>query len=422
MSELTYEELQERLSAEYGEIFYTANDGETYQIGTYEMETDWYVKDYSSQVADAYLLDSLYQGTPLYSDDDEVFSVNDMKSYDLKSDVEDFLETYFRETDIDNDIFFISDNASFDLHNYDLPEEVIDELEHFDEEDMIEASRNAEIFNDDFDYCYKEAKKDYAENIRDEIKSKLNIRYQNGGYPLSGGDIDFSKLTNVDVLLDIYSVSSEWDSHKTLFLTGNEDLLLDNIDVFSSEALNENFDSVAILELAKNRALQKDRAFFLAHTQSDNCSNDSLLVRFASEELKADKDFAMQWLEASKNMRTLQCFSDEIRGDLHVLKHAIEHNDNRWGKSPDHILEDVARKDLAEEFKKHMSEADYSVRTNASTPMDFINGKITEQFMHKLDDTLAQKPLTKAQKLSNDIEGEDFSYKTPTTRTARTKL
>lgn len=422
MSELTYEELQERLSAEDGEIFYTANDGETYQIGTYEMETDWYAKDYSSQIVDAYFLDRLYQGIPLYSDKQDVMAVSDMGSYDLKSDIEDFLETYFIETDTDIDIFFISDNASFDLHNYDLPEEVIEELEHFDEEDMIEASRNAEIFNDDFDYHYKEATESYAENIRDEIKSKLSIRYQNGGHPLSGGDIDFSKLTNVDVLHDIYSVSSEWDSHKTLFLTGNEDLLLDNIDVFSNEALQENFERYAILELAQNRELQKDRAFFLAHTQSDNGSNDSLLVRFASQELKADKDFAMQWLEASKNMRTLQCFSDEIRGDLHVLKHAIEHNDNRWGKSPDHILGDVARKDLAEEFKKHMSEADYSVRTNASTPMDFINAKITEQFMHKLDDTLPQKPLTKAQKLSNDIEGEDFVYKPTTTKTSRTKL
>lgn len=41
---------------------------------------------------------------------------------------------------------------------------------------------------------------------------------------------------------------------------------------------------------------------------------------------------------------------------------------------------------------------------------------------NKLTNELAEKPLTKAQKLSNDIEGEDFSYKAPTTKTARTKL
>ncbi|ONU47772.1 DUF4116 domain-containing protein [Burkholderia cenocepacia] len=39
-----------------------------------------------------------------------------------------------------------------------------------------------------------------------------------------------------------------------------------------------------------------------------------------------------------------------------------------------------------------------------------------------LDDTLAKKPLTKAQKLSDDIEAEYFAYKTPTTKTSRAKL
>lgn len=40
----------------------------------------------------------------------------------------------------------------------------------------------------------------------------------------------------------------------------------------------------------------------------------------------------------------------------------------------------------------------------------------------KLNNEVSEKPITKAQKLSNDIEGENFSYKIPTTRTTRAKL
>ncbi|MGU4699196.1 ankyrin repeat domain-containing protein [Burkholderia cepacia] len=55
----------------------------------------------------------------------------------------------------------------------------------------------------------------------------------------------------------------------------------------------------------------------------------------------------------------------------------------------------------------------------------------TEEVLHvlnkyntkvKLDKEIADKPLTKAQQLSNDIESEDFSYKPASTKTARTKL
>lgn len=117
MSELTYEELQERLSVEGDEIFYTANDGETYQIGSYEMQTDWYKNDYSSQIANAYLLSNLYEGIPIYSDDEDVFAVSDMRSYDMELDVRDFLDTYFREGDIDVEIFSISDITYIDKYN-----------------------------------------------------------------------------------------------------------------------------------------------------------------------------------------------------------------------------------------------------------------------------------------------------------------
>lgn len=41
---------------------------------------------------------------------------------------------------------------------------------------------------------------------------------------------------------------------------------------------------------------------------------------------------------------------------------------------------------------------------------------------NKLNNILAEKPLTKAQQLSNDIESEDFTYRPATTKTARTKL
>lgn len=40
----------------------------------------------------------------------------------------------------------------------------------------------------------------------------------------------------------------------------------------------------------------------------------------------------------------------------------------------------------------------------------------------KFNNALSEKPITKAQQLSNDIESEDFTYKPSTTRTARTKL
>ncbi|MCW5156417.1 ankyrin repeat domain-containing protein [Burkholderia cenocepacia] len=49
----------------------------------------------------------------------------------------------------------------------------------------------------------------------------------------------------------------------------------------------------------------------------------------------------------------------------------------------------------------------------------YINAR---DLSNKLDNNLADKPLTKAQKLSNDIESEDFVYQPTTTKSARTKL
>lgn len=423
MSELTYEELQERLSVEGDEIFYTANDGETYQIGSYEMQTDWYKNDYSSQIANAYLLSNLYEGIPIYSDDEDVFAVSDMRSYDMELDVRDFLDTYFREGDIDVEIFSISDITYIDLD--DLPEDVLEELEEYDEDEIIEAFRDSGLLKDDFDYCYDEARKSYAEAIKDEVKSKMRVRYENGGYPLSGGDIDFSKIDSPQVLEDIRSASSEWDGHKKLFLTGNEDWLLSKIaqNEFYEGDLQESFQVEAILELAKNLSLKNDREFFLAHTQSDYGSNQSILVRFASEELKADKSFAMQWLEASKNMKSLQCFSDDLRSDLQVIKCAVENNyASGWSNFPEDLLPEVASKELAEGFKIYLSERQANGQSRDFAASDFINTKIAEKFMHKLDDMLPEKPITKAQKLSDEIEDEDFTYKPASTQTSRTKL
>lgn len=419
MSELTHEEFQERLSTGFnGEILYTANDGETYQIGTYEMELDWYAKDYSGQIAEAYLLDCLYQGTPIYSEDEDVFAVSDMKSYDLQNSIEEFLDTYFIETDVDFNIYVISDNPSIDLNAYDLPEDVIEELEHFSDDDMVESFRDAELLRDDYAYFDKEARENYAEIVGDVVKSKMNIRYQNGGYPLSSQDIDYSKIDNLDVFFDVIGESSQYDSHRKLFLTGKEDLLLDNIREFSEESLTENFEIEAILDLCENRNLKNDREFFLAHTQSNYGPNTSLLVRFASEELKADRDFAIQWLEASKNMKTLQCFSDDIRNNLDVLKHAIEHNDTSWLNSPNSLIEEVASKELAEEFKKFKSEIKGYVQDSAA--IDFINSKIAERFANKLDGELSQKS-SKADRLLSSIN-EDAEAPTQKSKTTRQKI
>ncbi|MCW5156355.1 ankyrin repeat domain-containing protein [Burkholderia cenocepacia] len=55
---------------------------------------------------------------------------------------------------------------------------------------------------------------------------------------------------------------------------------------------------------------------------------------------------------------------------------------------------------------------------NKQWAIDFVKAR---DMNNKLDNELAKKP-TKAQKLSDAIETEDFAYKTPTTRTSRAKL
>ncbi|WP_175888228.1 DUF4116 domain-containing protein [Burkholderia contaminans] len=420
MSELTSEEFQERLSVDGGEIFYTANDGETYQIGTYEMQTDWYVKDHSSGIADAYLLDNLYQGTPLYSDDEEIFSISDMASRELKDDIEDFLETYFNETGIDCDIFSVFDNASIDLDAYDLPEEVIEELEHFDEDDMVEAFRNAELLGDDYDYFHNEAKKEYAEHIRDEVKSKMNIQYENGSYPLSGAEIDYSRLETIDVLRDVLGESSAWDSHRKLFLTAKKELLIevmnDFIEVVDGEIVNHRgsvedcFEVDALAELLDEEGklvTSSNPEFFLSHAKSDYGPDNSMLIMFASDEILSDKEFARKWLEASNNAGSIRFFSEEIRNDLEIWKVAVYEN-----KSQDYDSKYVTNmhppKELLDEYKRIEGDVPFN---------DFIDVAIDK---NRLEQDLNNKP-SKADRLVSSID-ENAEAPTKQTKSTRQKI
>ena len=375
---ITYEELQERLSTGfYGELFYTTNDGENHQIGIYEMDTDWFVNNHMDEIVQAYLLHNLYEGKPLMSEDSKSALCN-MNRHDLYKDIRSFTQEYFRETDVDFTIFHVSDGIQF---FDDLPDEVEEELTDFPHDRMVEAIRDSQILNDDYDNHYEEALTSYSEDLLKEVASKLS---NYNWYPLNHDDIDYSQLKNRECLLDVLHESATFDSHSRLLTTANPDLLLDNIDVFAEDDLDFQFWTNKLNDLVKDRDLRNDREFFSSINKGNYRGTN--LIHFASDEIKSDKAFAMDWISKCHEPSSLCQFAKEVRDDLEVLKHCMDITLNKPNG------EIIFNNQFPDMISTEMKEEFYAWRksTQKLLATDFIKEKISERFANKLDSELAQ--------------------------------
>ncbi|MGU4699197.1 DUF4116 domain-containing protein [Burkholderia cepacia] len=119
------------------------------------------------------------------------------------------------------------------------------------------------------------------------------------------------------------------------------------------------------------------------------------VINFASERLLDDEE--LMFACACKNPAALSKASMRLKEDPAFMLKVCKETSLAIENIGPQLMADIGENDPIEYLTKRVE-----------------NDNLTKQ--------LSNKPLTKAQQLSNDIEGEDFVYKPATTRTARTKL
>lgn len=195
-------------------------------------------------------------------------------------------------------------------------------------------------------------------------------------------------------------------------------------------------DPVAYVSL--DRKLQEDKDIALATYQADNeaiamfrgsiledknfalialsKAPDSIYKRL-NEELRADRDIMVAALSKEKFRFVGLNIDPTFLVDREIMTMAIKSaKDNgqflpfNLKNDPEFVLETKCFDYMSDRLKQEVGNQD---------PEQCLQSMIRK---NKLENTLPEKPTTKAQQLSNDIESEDFSYKPQTTKTNRTKL
>ncbi|MGU4699148.1 DUF4116 domain-containing protein [Burkholderia cepacia] len=118
---------------------------------------------------------------------------------------------------------------------------------------------------------------------------------------------------------------------------------------------------------------------------------------------------------------SLKFVSDRLKNDPEIALIAIKDN---------YSAGEFVGDELFQQLKSVMPQDEYQPLCTIAYKREILHNAIpyledlvkAKKLSEKLDSELSQKPLTKAQQLSNDIESEGFVYQPTTTKAARTKL
>ncbi|HVI41895.1 MAG TPA: DUF4116 domain-containing protein, partial [Anaerovoracaceae bacterium] len=298
---MDFDELVERIEFSGQEVIYTDLDDEEHVIGYMLTQSEWYENSDKilEEVTGKFLLHSIYSGTTLAE-------LAELTKHELMEKIEEFsLESDDEMVSVEHYLSLAgaySISSVIDFCN-ELPEEIADYCGEL-EENLVEKYWSTDDYDSECD--------EINENVIDEFAEKVNelSRYDIRGeyYPIYVQDIDFSKITDKNVIEEMAGACHNYDYSKSLMEGISKEVLVEAMDVIYTDSIEEYVQTHIIDDEELARAVLINNGNFLSHMPEDITNNIELVA-----------------IAVRNDGSALEYAAEKYRDDINIVKLALQH-------------------------------------------------------------------------------------------------